>query len=118
MGRSATALFTSPTGTPFTIPVDHKTCHTGISAAERARTVHAVLDSSSVPEDFRTPGHLFVLVAKEGGVLRRAGHTEATVDLARLAGLQPAGVLCEICSSAIRSTRIAASLPCSINCAW
>jgi 3,4-dihydroxy 2-butanone 4-phosphate synthase/GTP cyclohydrolase II len=89
---------TSPTGTPFTIPVDHRTCHTGISAAERARTVHAILDPRSRPEDFRTPGHLFVLVAKEGGVLRRAGHTEATVDLARLAGLAPAGVLCEICS--------------------
>jgi 3,4-dihydroxy 2-butanone 4-phosphate synthase/GTP cyclohydrolase II len=89
---------TTPTGTPFTIPVDHRTCHTGISAAERARTVHAVLDPASKPEDFRTPGHLFVLVAKEGGVLRRAGHTEATVDLARLAGLAPAGVLCEICS--------------------
>ncbi|HVR29891.1 MAG TPA: GTP cyclohydrolase II [Thermoanaerobaculia bacterium] len=89
---------TTPTGTPFTIPVDHRTCHTGISAAERARTVQAVLDPSSRPEDFRTPGHLFVLVAKEGGVLRRAGHTEATVDLARLAGLTPAGVLCEICS--------------------
>jgi 3,4-dihydroxy 2-butanone 4-phosphate synthase/GTP cyclohydrolase II len=89
---------TTPTGTPFTIPVDHRTCHTGISAAERARTVHAVLDPGSRPDDFRTPGHLFVLVAKEGGVLRRAGHTEATVDLARMAGLQPAGVLCEICS--------------------
>jgi 3,4-dihydroxy 2-butanone 4-phosphate synthase/GTP cyclohydrolase II len=89
---------TSPTGTPFTIPVDHRTCHTGISAAERARTVQAILDPRSQPEDFRTPGHLFVLVAKEGGVLRRAGHTEATVDLARLAGLAPAGVLCEICS--------------------
>jgi 3,4-dihydroxy 2-butanone 4-phosphate synthase/GTP cyclohydrolase II len=89
---------TSPTGTPFTVPVDHKSCHTGISAAERARTVHAVLDPGSKPEDFRTPGHLFVLMAKEGGVLRRAGHTEATVDLARLAGLTPAGVLCEICS--------------------
>ena len=89
---------TSPTGTPFTVPVDHRSCHTGISAAERARTVHAVLDPSSKPEDFRTPGHLFVLMAKEGGVLRRAGHTEATVDLARLAGLTPAGVLCEICS--------------------
>jgi 3,4-dihydroxy 2-butanone 4-phosphate synthase/GTP cyclohydrolase II len=89
---------TTPTGTPFTIPVDHRTCHTGISAAERARTVHAVLDPGSTADDFRTPGHLFVLVAKEGGVLRRAGHTEATVDLARLAGLAPAGVLCEICS--------------------
>lgn len=89
---------TTPTGTPFTVPVDHRSCHTGISPAERARTVRAILDRSSQPEDFITPGHLFVLIAKEGGVLRRAGHTEATVDLARMAGLAPAGVLCEICS--------------------
>ncbi|MDX1385012.1 MAG: GTP cyclohydrolase II, partial [Thermoanaerobaculia bacterium] len=83
---------------PFTLPIDHVSCHTGISAAERARTVHAVLDPASGPDDFTAPGHLFPLIAKEGGVLRRAGHTEATVDLARLAGLTPAGVLCEICS--------------------
>ncbi len=89
---------TSPTETPFTYPVDHISCRTGISTAERARTVQAVLDPTSSADDFATPGHLFVLVAKEGGVLRRAGHTEATVDLARLAGLAPAGVLCEICS--------------------
>ena len=89
---------TTPTETPFTVPIDHVSCHTGISAAERARTVAAVLDPHSTPSDFSTPGHLFPLVAKEGGVLRRAGHTEATVDLARLAGLSPAGVLCEICS--------------------
>ncbi len=89
---------TSPTETPFTFPVDHISCRTGISTAERARTVQALLDPSSKTEDFAAPGHLFVLVAKEGGVLRRAGHTEATVDLARMAGLQPAGVLCEICS--------------------
>ena len=89
---------TTPTETPFTYPVDHVSCRTGISTAERARTVEALLDPSSAPEDFTAPGHLFVLIAKEGGVLRRAGHTEATVDLARLAGLSPAGVLCEICS--------------------
>ena len=89
---------TSPTETPFTFPVDHVSCRTGISTAERAKTVRALLDPTSTAEDFASPGHLFVLLAKEGGVLRRAGHTEATVDLARLAGLSPAGVLCEICS--------------------
>jgi 3,4-dihydroxy 2-butanone 4-phosphate synthase/GTP cyclohydrolase II len=87
---------TAPHRTPFTVPVDHRTCHTGISAEERARTVRAIIDPATKPADLVRPGHLFPLVAKEGGVLRRAGHTEATVDLARLAGLQPAGVLCEI----------------------
>jgi 3,4-dihydroxy 2-butanone 4-phosphate synthase / GTP cyclohydrolase II len=82
--------------TPFTIPVDHVSCHTGISAQERARTVRAIIDPATKPDDLARPGHLFPLVAKEGGVLRRAGHTEAAVDLARLAGLAPAGVLCEI----------------------
>src|SRR4051794_8223684 len=87
---------TAPHRTPFTVPVDHKGCRTGISAAERARTVRAIIDPETRPGDLVRPGHLFPLVAKEGGVLRRAGHTEATVDLARLAGLTPAGVLCEI----------------------
>ncbi len=87
---------TAPHGTPFTVPVDHKSCRTGISAEERARTVRAILDPETRPTDLVRPGHLFPLVAKEGGVLRRAGHTEATVDLCRLAGLGPAGVLCEI----------------------
>jgi 3,4-dihydroxy 2-butanone 4-phosphate synthase/GTP cyclohydrolase II len=87
---------TAPYHTPFTVPVDHKSCHTGISAEERARTVRAIIDPATKPTDLVRPGHLFPLVAKEGGVLRRAGHTEATVDLARLAGLTPAGVLCEI----------------------
>jgi 3,4-dihydroxy 2-butanone 4-phosphate synthase/GTP cyclohydrolase II len=87
---------TAPHGTPFTVPVDHKSCRTGISAEERARTIRAILDPKTDPEDLVRPGHLFPLVAKEGGVLRRAGHTEATVDLARLAGLIPAGVICEI----------------------
>jgi 3,4-dihydroxy 2-butanone 4-phosphate synthase/GTP cyclohydrolase II len=89
---------TTPTETPFAIPVDHTSCRTGISPEERHRTVRAILDPRSRPEDFVRPGHLFVLFAKEGGVLRRAGHTEATIDLARLAGLEPAGLLCEICS--------------------
>ncbi len=87
---------TAPYRTPFTIPVDHVSCHTGISAEERARTIRAIIDPKTQPEDLVRPGHLFPLVAKEGGVLRRAGHTEATVDLARMAGLAPAGVLCEI----------------------
>src|SRR3954454_2098766 len=87
---------TAPHRTPFTVPVDHKSCRTGISAAERARTVRAIIDPETKPGDLVRPGHLFPLVAKEGGVLRRAGHTEATVDLARLAGLTPAGVLCEV----------------------
>ena len=87
---------TAPHQTPYTIPVDHVSCRTGISAEERARTVRAILDPTTKPTDLVRPGHLFPLVAKEGGVLRRAGHTEAAVDLTRLAGLTPAGVICEI----------------------
>jgi 3,4-dihydroxy 2-butanone 4-phosphate synthase / GTP cyclohydrolase II len=87
---------TAPHQTPYTVPVDHKSCRTGISAHERARTVRAIIDPATAPEDLARPGHLFPLVAKEGGVLRRAGHTEATVDLVRMAGLAPAGILCEI----------------------
>jgi 3,4-dihydroxy 2-butanone 4-phosphate synthase / GTP cyclohydrolase II len=87
---------TGPHRTPYTISVDHRSCRTGVSARERARTVRAILDPQTMPEDLVRPGHLFPLVAREGGVLRRAGHTEAAVDLARLAGLPPAGVLCEV----------------------
>ncbi len=87
---------TAPLGTNYTVPVDHRTSRTGITAGERAQTIQAICDPTSVPADFNRPGHLFPLVAKEGGVLRRAGHTEAAVDLARLADLLPAGVLCEI----------------------
>lgn len=87
---------TTPTRTPFTVPVDHRSARTGITAQERAQTILAIVDPASEPADFVRPGHLFPLIAKEGGVLRRAGHTEATIDLARLAGLTPAGVLCEI----------------------
>jgi 3,4-dihydroxy 2-butanone 4-phosphate synthase/GTP cyclohydrolase II len=90
------AANSTPLGTAFTVPVDHRTARTGITAGERATAIAAILDPASVPADFVRPGHLFPLVAKEGGVLRRAGHTEAAVDLARLAGLAPAGVLCEI----------------------
>ena len=77
-------------------PLDHITARTGITAEERALCVKAIADPSSKPDDFQRPGHVHLLMAKEGGVLRRAGHTEAAVDLARMAGLQPAGVLCEI----------------------
>ena len=86
----------TPLGTAFTVPVDHKTARTGITAGERSTAIAAILDPDSRPADFVRPGHLFPLVAKEGGVLRRAGHTEATIDLARMAGRAPAGVLCEI----------------------
>lgn len=83
--------------TPFTVTVDytHGTT-TGISAYDRASTIRAIVDPGVNAEDFARPGHLFPLIAKKGGVLRRAGHTEAAVDLARLAGLQPSGILCEI----------------------
>jgi 3,4-dihydroxy 2-butanone 4-phosphate synthase/GTP cyclohydrolase II len=87
---------TAPLGTTFTIPVDHRSSRTGITAQERATTILAIVDPHSQPADFVRPGHLFPLIAKEGGVLRRAGHTEATVDMARLAKMTPAGVLCEI----------------------
>lgn len=87
---------TAPLQTAFTVPVDHRSCRTGITAPERARTIQEILNPTSKPSDFVRPGHLYPLVAKEGGVLRRAGHTECAVDLARMAGLKPAGVLIEI----------------------
>lgn len=83
-------------GTAFTVSVDAASTHTGISAYERAETIAAIVAESSTPEHFRRPGHMFPLVAKSGGVLRRAGHTEAAVDLARLAGEPEVGVICEI----------------------
>lgn len=82
--------------TAFTVSIDHVSTTTGISAAERARTIQACVDPDSTPKDFRRPGHTFPLIAKKGGVLVRAGHTEATVDLCRLAGLKECGVCCEI----------------------
>lgn len=87
---------TAPLGTAFTVPVDHVTARTGITAPEKAAAVRALADPKTKPSDFVRPGHLFPLEAKEGGVLRRAGHTETAVDLARLAGLFPAGLLTEI----------------------
>jgi 3,4-dihydroxy 2-butanone 4-phosphate synthase/GTP cyclohydrolase II len=84
--------------TPFTVSVDliGHGCTTGISAADRAKTVQALINSETRPDDLGRPGHIFPLRAKSEGVLRRSGHTEATVDLARLAGFEPAGVLVEI----------------------
>ncbi len=90
---------TDPQGTAFTVSVDaHRKfgVTTGISAHDRARTVQLLADPESAPEDLRRPGHIFPLRARPGGVLRRVGQTEAAVDLARLAGLSPAGVICEI----------------------
>ena len=84
-------------GTPFTVSVEARTgVTTGISAADRARTIQVLLNPESQPDDLVRPGHMFPLRARAGGVLVRAGQTEASVDLAKLAGLQPAGVLCEI----------------------
>ena len=82
--------------TAFTVSVDDKNTATGISAFERAETIRGLMDETAGPEDFRRPGHIFPLRAREGGVLKRTGHTEAAVDLSRLAGLKPAGVICEI----------------------
>jgi 3,4-dihydroxy 2-butanone 4-phosphate synthase/GTP cyclohydrolase II len=84
--------------TPFTVSVDllGHGCTTGISASDRAKTIKALVDPSTKPEELGRPGHIFPLKAKKGGVLRRAGHTEAAIDFARLAGFQPAGVLVEI----------------------
>jgi 3,4-dihydroxy 2-butanone 4-phosphate synthase/GTP cyclohydrolase II len=84
-------------GTHFTVTVDAKEdISTGISAYDRSRTILLMIEQSTKPEDLARPGHIFPLIARNGGVLRRAGHTEATVDMARLAGLKPAAVLCEI----------------------
>jgi 3,4-dihydroxy 2-butanone 4-phosphate synthase / GTP cyclohydrolase II len=91
-----TTVNTDTHGTAFTVSIDHKSTHTGISAFERSTTVLAMLEEEAKPDDFKRPGHIFPLVAKEGGVLRRAGHTEAAVDLAKLCGAKPAGVICEI----------------------
>ena len=87
----------SPYHTAFTVSIEAREgVTTGISAKDRAHTIRVAIDPSSGPHDIVTPGHIFPLIAKDGGVLRRAGHTEAAVDLARLAGSYPAGVLVEI----------------------
>lgn len=87
---------TDPYGTAFTISVDYKTTTTGISAYDRAATIKAIADPSTKPKDFFRPGHCFPLVAKDGGVLERNGHTEASVTLARLAGEEPVAYICEV----------------------
>jgi 3,4-dihydroxy 2-butanone 4-phosphate synthase/GTP cyclohydrolase II len=96
---------TAPHRTAFCVQVDHKSCQTGVTAAERAHTIRALVDPATRPSDLLRPGHVFPLIAKEGGVLRRAGHTEAAVDLAHMAGLAPAGVLCEILDGVGRADR-------------
>src|ERR1700744_343925 len=83
--------------TNFTVSVDLlEGCTTGISASDRSRTVLSLINPSTLPADLGRPGHIFPLIAKDGGVLRRAGHTEAAIDLPVMAGLEPAGVICEI----------------------
>lgn len=94
--RPMTDVNTDQHGTAFTISIDHQDTTTGISAFERSLTVQKLLDPTSMPTDFKRPGHIFPLIAKDGGVLRRAGHTEAAIDLASLAGAKPVGVICEI----------------------
>ncbi len=96
----------APLQTAFLTPIDHAGCKTGITAQERAETIRQMANANSTPADFVRPGHVYPLLAREGGVLRRAGHTEAAVDLPRMAGLAPVGVLTEILdSSGDRATR-------------
>lgn len=82
--------------TAFTVSIDHVDTTTGISAAERSVTARKCVEGSAGPEDFRRPGHMFPLLTRKNGVFERAGHTEATVDLMRLAGLKECGLCCEI----------------------
>ncbi len=90
------AMNTETMKTSFTVTVDHRNSTTGISAFERANTIKELANPNAVSSDFLRPGHIFPLIAREGGVLKRSGHTETAVDLARLAGLYPAGVICEV----------------------
>lgn len=87
---------TDPFGTAFTVSIDHKDTRTGISAVERSQTIQAMLHPEACATDFKRPGHVFPLVAKAGGVLTRTGHTEASVDLARLSSANPSCVICEM----------------------
>ncbi|OJF93760.1 bifunctional 3,4-dihydroxy-2-butanone-4-phosphate synthase/GTP cyclohydrolase II [Alkalibacterium sp. 20] len=97
LGLSQMSLYnTDDHTTAFTVSIDYKDTLTGISAMERSMTAIKAVEESSRPEDFKRPGHMFPLEAVDGGVLKRIGHTEATVDLMRLAGLKPAGLCCEI----------------------
>jgi 3,4-dihydroxy 2-butanone 4-phosphate synthase/GTP cyclohydrolase II len=100
---------TDPFKTAFHVSVDHRALTTtGISATDRANTIRALADRGSGPSEFVQPGHVFPIAAREGGVLTRAGHTEAAVDLARLAGLAPAGVICEIAAEGGEMARLPA----------
>jgi 3,4-dihydroxy 2-butanone 4-phosphate synthase/GTP cyclohydrolase II len=102
----------APLGTAFTVSVEAREgVTTGISAADRARTIQVAIDPGSEPHDLVTPGHVFPLRAKDGGVLRRSGQTEASVDLARLAGLIPAGVVCEIMNEDGTMARVSDLVP-------
>lgn len=106
---SQSAANTALQGTAFTVSVDAvKGTTTGISTHDRAVTIRALVDPATQPDDLGRPGHIFPIVAQDGGVLVRAGHTEATVDLARLAGLQPVGVLCEVMNANGRMARLPA----------
>ena len=89
---------TDPMDTAFTVSVDLKGngVTSGISVSDRSKTIKAIVDNNTTPSDLARPGHIFPLIAKDGGVLRRTGHTEAAIDFARLAGFSPAGVICEI----------------------
>lgn len=93
-----TAHNTDAHGTAFTVSIDHADSHTGISAFERSETILKMIGQQSAPQDFKQPGHVFPLVAQNNGVLSRTGHTEASIDLAQLAGSEPAAVICEIMS--------------------
>lgn len=97
---------TDPYGTAFTVSIDHESTSTGISAYERAVTIKALTEENATSCEFKRPGHIFPLVAKENGVLERPGHTEASVDLARLSGASPVGVICEIIKEDGRMARI------------
>ncbi|MGI8748007.1 MAG: 3,4-dihydroxy-2-butanone-4-phosphate synthase, partial [Deinococcus sp.] len=101
VGRS-----TDPNGTAFTVSVDHSSNSTGISAYDLAATVRALADPQAKPSDFRRPGHIFPLIARPGGVLRRSGHTEAASDLSRLAGFPPVGVICEVMNDSGEMSRL------------
>lgn len=94
--QSMTEQNTDIYGTAFTVSVDYISTHTGISAFERSETILELCSPVAKPTDFKRPGHVFPLIAKDGGVLERAGHTEAAVDLAKLCGAAPAAVICEI----------------------
>lgn len=105
-----------PNQTAFTISIDARMeLATGISAAERCRTVRMAIDDASRPEDFVSPGHMFPLVARSGGLLERAGHTEAAVQVAQLAGRKPAGVICEIMNLDGTMARLPDLLPYAIE---